>query len=443
MNRWSRHFVVVWLLVVLASLDVRAGDSLDSLKGRGWSPNGQWLAFNPVNQNYLYIASMTGRRNFIIRPLGQVVLDTSNMFTSSPVTNRTSAGGTPEGDGVTMTIGSPGTSKLEVSEWSPNNEFLAYSFERKMRATFSVTEKSVVDTYSISNSLPWSKPEDWRVIFEFERPSTNPPVHPAQYAMRVVRPDNSVVKECLFQDQRELQRISLLRNSGSTFLTPDHQRLIYPKRSEKGWQLMTDSATGPSAPVPLTEPAPGAPYEWKMSPDGHTLAVIEGSSAMTIGSMDDWSKAERLTYSNLTLTVAWSTDSRYLACNDRQQLFLLEIGKQAPRIKGELTRISESCNPQFWGWRGTRLLFGDTTKQPADLLCLDTADRSRGVEQLVTAPHWESAPSIRTVSPDGQTYICLVMEINGEGRLEHEVWKIKLERDAKWELLTNFVPSER
>jgi hypothetical protein len=438
MNRWWRYWACLLWAGTVGGL-AWAGDNLDSLKGRGWSPNSQWFVFNPVNQDSLFIANINGRRNFVIRPVGQVVLDTSNLFASSPAkTNSASGSHALVGDGVTMTIGSPGHSKLEALEWSPNSEFLGYKYEKKMRAAFSVLDRTVIGTYGLGESLPWRKPDEWQVVFEFERSDTN---HPSQYALRVVRPNNSLVKERLFRDERELQRISLLRNSGSSFLSPDRQRLIYPKRSEKGWQLVTETVTGTAEAQPLTESAPGAPYQWKLSHDGRTLAVVEGPTSLAVGPVDDWAKADRVAYSNLTLNVEWSPDDHYLACNDRQQLFLLEVAKDTRQIKGELSRVSDSCIAQFWGWRGTRLLFGDVTRQPADVFCFDTAGK-HVVEQLITARHWESAPSVRTISPDGQNYICIVREVGGEGNLEDEVWKTKLEPGAQWELLDNLPPSE-
>ncbi|MEI6085113.1 MAG: hypothetical protein WCS70_12535 [Verrucomicrobiota bacterium] len=427
----------LWFLLLALAMPVLARDNLDSTRGRGWSPNNRWLAFNPVNQDSLFIVNLGGHRNFLLKPVGAVVLDTGNVFASGrSSTNRVDTD-KPVTDGITMSIGSPGRNKLEPLEWSAKGDAVAYSVDRKTRAAFSVLDETVLGTFASTNALPWLTPDDLRVTFVFERTTTN---SPSRYLMRVVRPDGSLAKEIVFQDPKELQRLSLLRSTESTFLTPNHETLIYPRVVGDRWQLVTQPVAGTTGPRSLTSPGPSAPYEWRLSPDGKTLAVVEGATSIAIGPLTDWKAAERVTFSNLTVNVEWSPDGRFLAVNDRQNLYLVEYDKDAGKVIGEMTRVHSTCSAQYWGWRGSRLIFNDTTGHPADLYYVDVAGADRRVQLLVKNKGWRSAPVLRTISPDGTTFVCLVMEIDGEGRTVHDIWKIKLVPDAEWELVHRWIP---
>lgn len=426
-----------WLILLAFAMPVFAHDTLDSTRGRGWSPTGTWLAFNPVNQDNLFIVNLGGHRNFLLKPIGQVALDSANVISLGPKKTTTVSPDPSAADTVTLKIGSPGRGKLEALEWSPTGEALCYSVDRKTRAVFSVVEQTVTTTYASTNALPWLAPAERRVAFEFERSSTN---RPAQYWLRVVHPDNSIVKELVFQDPRVVQRLSLLRTTGSTFLAPDQETLIYPIFASNGWRLVTQPVTGNLEPRPLTEITGGAPYEWHLNPDGKTLAVVEGPMAIRIGPITDWAKAERISFSNLTMSVEWSPDGRYLAASDRQNLYVIEFDTKAGKVAGDLKRVSTACNGQFWGWRGSRLIYNESQGHPADLSVIDFATPDLNPQTVVKAKAWRSAPTIRTIAPDGKTFVCLVMEIDGERRVAHELWKIKIEPDAEWMLVHRWIP---
>ena len=63
------------------------------------------------------------------------------------------------------------------------------------------------------------------------------------------------------------------------------------------------------------------------------------------------------------------------------------------------------------------------------------------MKSLARAKDWRSAPTVRTVSPDGKLYVCYVIEIDGSGRTVHQVWRLKLgQPDAAWELLHQTTP---
>ena len=55
-------------------------DYLDSFNGVAWSPAGDWLAFTPPEMKELFVISTRNRRSYLLRPLGQVALDTSSVF---------------------------------------------------------------------------------------------------------------------------------------------------------------------------------------------------------------------------------------------------------------------------------------------------------------------------------------------------------------------------
>jgi hypothetical protein len=421
-------------------LPARGRDNLDSTRGGGWPPDSKWLAFNPVNQDNLLIISLAGRKNFLLRPTGEILLDTSNVIapTGSEPARTTSVARIERGmEKFALAISSPGRGKLEALEWSPKSDVVAYKIDRYRRATFSVLDQSVTGIYAPNEPLPWMRPDARRVTFDFERATTN---RPSRYVIRVVTADLTPVRELSFEHPREVQRLSLLRGTESTFLTPDGQTLIYPRFHDGRWQLVTEPVTDSAGPQPLTEPAPGAPYEWRLSPNGKYLAVVEGASSLAIGPLTDWSKAERVTYSNLTMSVEWSPDGRFLAANDRRVLYLLEFDPAAGKVVGGLQTVYHPVSAQYWGWRGSRLIFNPSAGHPADLLFLDTADGDRIPRVLVKARQWNSAPAVRTISPNGKTYVCLFMEISGTGQYVHEIWRIQLEPTAQWELVHRWIP---
>jgi len=111
--------------------------------------------------------------------------------------------------------------------------------------------------------------------------------------------------------------------------------------------------------------------------------------------------------------MSWSSDGRFLACNDKQVLYLLVRGDNEAR----LARVSDFCATQFWGWRGTKLYFGDGRSDALDVYVVDPEKRNLKPVQVVKARHWHSAPRELSISPDGKTLVCLVFELDSEGVL--------------------------
>lgn len=423
-----------WLILAGAlclGVPAHARDYLDSLNGRGWSPDSKWIAFNPVGQNELFFLAPKSGKSYLLKPVGDVMFDTSNMFSANAAATNRSA------EASTVTVPAPGKSKLEPTEWSPDSESVAYGIDRKTRGIFVLYTQSVTNRVASTELLPWQSERDLRVAFELVAGMKD---RGARYWLRVVRPDGKVVKEVSFENPKEIRQMGLLRFTEASFLSPDKQFLLYPKLGEKGWQLLYDpvgSATGPRA---LTEPYADPPLEWKLSPDSRYLAVAESSYSLAVGAVDDWPHAEKLPLTNLSMTLAWSPDSRYLACNAREQLYLLVRNNNGERVVSDFFLVSDFCSPTFWGWRGTKLFFGDIRSGSTSIYLVDT-ERPRAAEQIVKPREWKSAPRERSISPDGSMFVCLMMEQNSEGQLSPQVWKIDLRPGADWQKIYTFKPA--
>lgn len=418
------------LILALAGASMaQARDYLDTTNGRGWAPDSTWLAFNPVGQDELFVMSLKTNTTYLLKPIGDVSVDSRNVFAGMTA-------GKTAGRGLaasTLIVGSPGRSKLQALEWSPDSRTLVYSIDRKTRGVFSVFDQIVGDRLTSSEMLPWQADRDVRVTFEL---STVPGSREARYWLRVVRPDGIIVKEVAFDDPREIRQVSLLRLTDASVLSPNKQFLLYPKHSDKGWQLVIDPVSSNESARGLS-PMPAPPLAWKLAPDNRCLVVAESDTTLAVGLLDDWERAERVSLPNLATAMAWSSDGWFLACNARNQLYLLGRRHEAGRLAGELQLISEYCTPTFWGWRGSRLYFGDVRAGSTSLYVVDT-EQSLAPELIVTPRKWQSAPHERTISPDGSMFVCLMMEQDNEGRLTPQVWKIDLRPVGKWEKLYTF-----
>jgi hypothetical protein len=405
------------MLVFAGATACPARDFLDGYNGKGWSPDNHWLAFNPIGENSLFFLSPHDGKSYLLKPVGDAFVDRRNTF----------SGESPARAGrrlatATIIVSSPGQSKLEIVDWSPNVNAVAYSLDRKTRGVFSLLEQAVTSRISASEPLPWESKSDVRVVFETTT---------ARCSLRIAQPGGKIVKEVTFEEPKEIRQMSLLRFSDVSFLSPDKQFLLYPRFKDSGWQLFRESVAGDGPPRALTEPAPDPPLEWKLSPDSRSLAVVESPTRLQVGAVDDWAHAQNISLSNLWLTVAWSPDSRYLAGNAKELLYMLAPGTN------DLALVSDFCSPIYWGWRGTRLFFNDVRAHSTSLWGVDV-ERSRKPEQIVKPREWQSAPHDRTISPDGTMFVCLMMEQDPEGQLSPQVWKIDLNPNAEWQKLYTF-----
>jgi hypothetical protein len=127
-----------------------------------------------------------------------------------------------------------------------------------------------------------------------------------------------------------------------------------------------------------------------------------------------------------------------VACNDKNQLLLLTRGSDKDKGGSDLFMITDSCSPRFWGWRGSRLYFGDSRSDPTNLYYVDAERPGLRPVQIVKARDWQSAPREISVSPDGKRMVCLVVEFDGEGRPLPQLWQIALQPGAQWQLVYSF-----
>ena len=425
---------LLWCFVALfCASDVTGRDYLDTFGGRGWSPDGQWLAINPVNQNELFFIPAQTGRSYMLRPLVDLDLDTRGVFSSAPSKKQASS----DPVSLAQAVPSPGLGKLEMVEWAPDSRTAAYQVDRKTRAVFSVVEGAVTSRIDATKPLPWNSADDLRLAFELVAGSGD---RAARYWLRILRTDGKIVKEVSFGNPREIRQMSLLRFGEAAFLSPNKQFLLYPRLTEKGWQLMQDPITGDAPARALTGPTVDPPVEWKLTKDCRYLAVAEDTYTLTVGELADWAKAEKVPLGNLSVTMNWSPDGRFLACSDKQQLYLLIRDNSEGRLVKDFVMVSDICAPQFWGWRGARLYFGDARTDPTNVFCIDTDKPNLKPQAIVKARNWHSAPREISISPDGKTMVCLVFEFDSEGRSMPQLWKVAVRPDAQWELMYSFRP---
>ncbi|MCS7049269.1 MAG: hypothetical protein NZ483_08255, partial [Verrucomicrobiae bacterium] len=168
------------------------------------------------------------------------------------------------------------------------------------------------------------------------------------------------------------------------------------------------------------------PYEWKLTRDDEGLLVVERDQLLW-GRLRDWDNARVYRYAGAAVTAAWSASGRYLAWQTKQSLYLCARDEDKPVL------VSDHCAPRFWGWRGERLLFGDSRASRANLFEVEL--ETGKARQLLTAHSWQVAPQEMSLSPDGQRLACLVHQFDGNGVGFWELWVAPLKPDAKWELI--------
>jgi hypothetical protein len=425
--------IVFTLAIGVSSATALANGELDTFSNQAWSPDSTWLAFNPIDRSELFFTSFKAPLHLLLRPMGDISLDLHGIVSpnapTAEVLRRTGKDA--------RTVPSPGRSKLSLLEWSRDSKAVAYQIDRNTRGIFSVSDASVTQRLSKADALPWWKHDDLRITFELVGATKD---RAPGYWIRAVRPDGTVVKQVAFENSREIRQLTVLRFRNVSFLSPNNRFLLYPRFGEKGWQLILDPIQGDSVPRALTDPSSTPPYEWKLTNDARYLAVAESEYTLKVGDIDDWANAQKVPLANLAVTISWSVDGRFLACNDKQLLFLLTRAGDKDGALGDLLMVTDSCSPRFWGWRGTRLYFGDARTDPTNLFYVDAERPGLRPIQIVKARDWQSAPREISVSPDGSRMVCLVIEFDSEGRALPQLWQIALQPGAQWELVYSFKP---
>ena len=327
----------------------------------------------------------------------------------------------------TRVVASPGRDTLTLVEWSPDSKQVVYQAGMQTNAMFSVLDESVTRRMASSDILPWHKPDELRVTFELVSANSG---RPAGYWMRVQKFDGTTVKQVAFDDPREIHLIPAVRYREVSFLAANGRFILSPRVGSNGWQVVRESIVdGDGAPRAVTKPSPTEPYQWQLSHDDRFLALVEGDT-LRIGSVDDWEHARTISLPHESVLVRWSPDDKFLALLDEHALSVMGRDDDRPKV------VTENCSMRFWGWRDTRLYFGEARGDLTDLSYVDT-------EHFSTAPtrvsarkrEWESATREVSLSPDGKRLVCLVPETDYAARTVWQLWSRLLTANAEWQLM--------
>jgi hypothetical protein len=396
---------------------------IDRLGGTSWSPDSGWLAFNWPERPDLFIISLKTGRSFTLRPAGDLGLDRGQVFAS------VSPSGSSDPRHTSWIVASPGQDKLTPLQWSSNSVNIAYQVDTKTNAIFSVLEESITHRLAATDVPPWLSPDELRTTLQFVVPTKD---RPERYRMRIERLDGAIVKEIAFDDLRELRQVASARYHDTSFLSANHQFVLYPRVTSNGWRIMREPLDGSAPPQSLTKPDPREPYQWQLSGDDRFLAVVQGD-ALTVGARDDWGRAKTISLAHDSVTISWSPDGRFLGLLDHRSLFVL------PRDGDQLKLVTENCAQRFWGWRGSRLFFGDPRTDLTNLSCID-AEHPGPPTQILKARKWETATRDVWLSPDGLRVACVVAEIDYMGRAVWQLWESAVQTNAQWQLMYELKP---
>jgi hypothetical protein len=414
---------ILVLCLLLPALAPAAGT--DKLAGRSWSPDSEWLALNWPERDELFIISVKSAESFMLRPAGDIRLEEGWVFQPQhgrPADPRRSS----------KLIAAPGLGRLTLAEWSPDSRAVAYAAAPKMLGIFSIPQETVTARLPAQTPLPWHKPGQLRVDFELVAAAGG---RPACLWMRVQRADGTTVKEIAFTEPRELRHMATVRFRDASFLSADSRFVLYPRFSEQGWRLWREPVTAADSARAVSAPGPEPPQLWQLAEDGRFLAVVAGRT-LSVGPLEEPARAQTIALEHGSATMKWSPDGRFLAYTDKDSLFLL------PREGGERVLVSRSWSSRFWGWRGTRLYFGDVQKGPTELFYVD-AEQPGPAARLVRTRHWAVAPRETSISPDGRRLVCVAGDIDYAGRIVWQLWQIALEPGAEWQMLYELRPKLR
>lgn len=400
-----------------------ASERPDRLSGRNWSPNGEWLGLNWPERDELFFISMKSGLSYMLRPAGNVEAEKGPVFTAQQAAPR-------DRRRYSKWLASPGFGKLTLLRWAPDSSAAAYRVDSKTLGVFAPQEERVTHVLRAPTPLPWVKPDALELSFELVAAE---PDRPARYVMRLVRPGGEVVKTIAFTDPQQIRCVGATRHRGSSYLSFDRRFVLYPRVGPDGWRIVREPAQEDGQPQPLTEPTKQPPIHWRLSDDDQYLAVTDGV-VLTVGKLDDWAQAKTIPLTHSSVTLDWSPDGRHLAYIEKTSLSVLSRESTQPVL------ITRSCSTRFWGWRGSRLYYRDSSKSPADLFYAE-AESVNEPKQLVKARHWDHAPRDVTISPDGKQMACVVAEIDYRGRVVWQLWRIALQPAAEWELLYELRPA--
>ena len=420
-------------LVLAAATIATVASATDYLGGAGklvWSPDSRWFAFNVPGRKDLHIAAANDRRFYILRPVGNMELDTCLVVSdAAPTGEKKELKQTKER--VANIIPVPGETKLQLVAWSPDSLKLAYRGNADTTVIFAPGPAELVDKLDRQAALPWET-EKLQVLFEFSSQKEGA----WRYQLRVKDRDGKVLHAVEYDDRQEVSELANMRYRDCSFLSADMRFLLYPRHREGGWQLMRQSLGegAPNQPVAVNAELTATPYEWKLSPDLKQLAYND-DLLLRIGPLDDWSSARSFPIPPTGISMNWSPDGSAVAFQNQKRLMIWIQDGSVPFI------ASEIAAPRFWGWRNNYLLFGNGETSVAHIQRIDL-ERPMLVESVTKRPQWTAAPYAIGVSPDGKWVACLVNVLDGISGSFWQVWLSELNEGSQWEMLTSFREEE-
>ena len=310
-------------------------------------------------------------------------------------------------------------------EWSPDSKQVVYQVGTQTNAMFSVLDESATRRMALWR-FALAQADELRVTFELHGARA----HMAEgYWMRIEKADDTIVKWIVFEDPRENHLIPAVGYREVSFLSANGKFILYPRVGSNGWQVVRESlASGDAAPRAVTKPSPTEPYQWQLSHDDRLLALVEGDT-LRIGAVDNWEHARAISLSHESVLVRWSPDDRSLALLDGHVLSVMGRDDDRPKL------VTENCPSRFWGWRGTRLYFGDAQGDLTDLSYVDAEHLAAPTRVSARKREWESATREVSLSPDGKRLVCLVPETDYMARTVWQLWQRDLTANAEWQLM--------
>ena len=417
LNHRIRRLIGIAVLTAGWSSLAIARDPLDALEGHLWAPNSAWLALTKPNADELLFISTQTKVFFLLKPIGNFDLQTINIFASEHNTNDAPRKISVSGH----VVPSYGNSRLTLAEWAPDSKKAIYQIDSQQKALFFVEEALVARRMPATEPAPWRKPDDVQTSLEL--------VNFQSYRLHMDKRDGTTAKEVLFTEPREVAQLGLAQLNNATLASANGQFLLYPRYTERGWELIADPvAAGPSRALSLR----GAPpKDWELSGNDESLAVVT-TNLLLIGTLAAWEQAQSIPLPAIQCDIKWSADGRWLAYWTDGTLYLLPRGSQQPVL------ITQECRPRFWGWRGSRLLFFKNQAKWGDVFAVE-ADQPETIHQLARAPHWPPYTPLKiSVAPDGQQIIAVVLQFDYAGRPTHQLWHTRLGPESDWKPIYDF-----
>lgn len=413
----GKEWCLAALLVGLGG-PVGAQNHLDGAGDLLWSPDAVWVAFNWPNEEELIVVHTEEPRAYILRPVGEIELNTELVL--SAAAPKAISG--PQRERIPRLLPSPGRGRLQPLGWSPDSRNLVYRCTRGERALLNVDRGMVTAREPLDQRLPWEEAPPRRVAFQLITQAGDP-----YYTMQVIDGDGAVQREMEFTDRQEVILLSGARFGMSTFLAPDGQSLVYPRRDAGQWYLLQEPVENTARDPLRLLIGEERPVHWQLAPGNGHLAVVTRKQLL-LGAVRAWAEVRSMPVRNAAVQLRWSATGDFLAIEDQHALWVWGVHEPQPR------QVSADCAPRFWGWRDGQLMFGQAHASVADLRAYRPT-KSEDPQRLAKPPRWQTAPRLIAVSPDGRKLAAVVNFLDAASRSFWQVWSTDLGNGDDWALL--------